>query len=96
MKYTDTASINRPTANATPSINIMIFPFTHLWTASERSSDHHIGRRASTGAVFNSLNSSKEIRVAAAAEGAHTAGACVLAASWAHKEKFNGLSTERA
>jgi hypothetical protein len=29
MKYVDTASINRPTANATPSINIMIFPFTH-------------------------------------------------------------------
>jgi hypothetical protein len=29
MKYADTATINRPTANATPSINIIIFPFTH-------------------------------------------------------------------
>lgn len=29
MKYADTATINRPTANATPSINIIFFPFTH-------------------------------------------------------------------
>jgi hypothetical protein len=29
MKYAATATINRPTANAIPSINIIMFPFTH-------------------------------------------------------------------
>jgi hypothetical protein len=29
IKYVDTASISTPTANATPSANITIFPFTH-------------------------------------------------------------------
>jgi hypothetical protein len=29
MKYAVTAAISRPAANATPSINITIFPFTH-------------------------------------------------------------------
>jgi hypothetical protein len=28
IKCADTATISRPTANATPSINIIIFPFT--------------------------------------------------------------------
>jgi hypothetical protein len=81
MKYTDTASINRPTANATPSINIMIFPFTHRAVDSLRTFFRSSYRTPGlTGAVFDSLNSSKAIRVAAAAEGARAAGACVLAA----------------
>jgi hypothetical protein len=29
MKYADIATISRPTANAIPSINTTIFPFTH-------------------------------------------------------------------
>jgi hypothetical protein len=29
MKYADTATISKPKANAAPSINTIIFPFTH-------------------------------------------------------------------
>jgi hypothetical protein len=49
MKYADTATISRPTANATPSIKIItiFLLLIGLWIPTERSSDHDIGRRSS-------------------------------------------------